>query len=175
MAYTFDLQSDPLDPPFVGLFDVETVEFALGYDVDAEKVVIMSVMFVPGASYLDDKLEGVFDLRFGIRERDVKHEWKVTPPDYTRECVDKYIPKERRKDVLDLMCKAIESLTKRSGARHLTMETFYAKLPDKALSKYKEICNFLEGCGFELRDEFRDEKSGKNYWSLSSVPIESVA
>jgi len=54
------------------------------------------------------------------------------------------------------------------------METFYPKLPDKALSKYKEICNFLEGCGFQLGDEFRDEKSGKNYWFLSSVPIESA-
>jgi hypothetical protein len=175
MAYIFDLQDAPLDAPFVGIFDVETVEFALGYDVDAETVVLMSVMLVPGASYLDDKLEDVFDLRFGIRERDLKHEWKVTPPDYTRECADKYIPKEHRKDVLDLMCKAIASLTEHSGAKHLTMETFYADLPDSALRKYKELCNFLEECGFELRDEFRDEASGKNYWFLSCVPIESVA
>jgi hypothetical protein len=50
MAYIFELQSDPLDPPFVGLFDVETVEFALGYDVDAEKVVLMSVMRIPRRS-----------------------------------------------------------------------------------------------------------------------------
>ncbi len=55
------------------------------------------------------------------------------------------------------------------------METFYADLPDKALKKYKEICNFLERRGFELRDEFRDEESGKDYWFLSSVPIESEA
>jgi len=108
----FDLQSDPLDAPFVGAFDVETVEFALGYDIDAETVVLMSVMLVPGASYLDDKLEDVFDLRFGIRERDLKHEWKVSPPDYTRECTDKYIPKDHRTEVLSLMCKAIELLTK---------------------------------------------------------------
>lgn len=32
----------------------------------------------------------------------------------------------------------------------------------------QEICNFLAGCGFELKDEFRDEESGKNYWFLSS-------
>jgi hypothetical protein len=43
MAYIFDLQSAPLDAPFVGVFDVETVEFALGYDVDVEIVVLMSV------------------------------------------------------------------------------------------------------------------------------------
>jgi hypothetical protein len=55
------------------------------------------------------------------------------------------------------------------------METFYANLPDKALSKYKEICNFLKGCGFELKDEFRDPDNSKNYWFLSSVPIESEA
>lgn len=120
-------------------------------------------------------MEGVFDLRFGIRERDAKHEWKVSPPSYTRECADKYIPKEQRKAVADLLCQALGALTKHSDARHLTMETFYANLPDKALGKYKEICNFLAGCGFELKDEFRDEESGKSYWFLSSVPIESEA
>jgi hypothetical protein len=175
MAYIFDLDAELPGAPFVDVWGTEIVEFALGYDVEAEIVVIMSVMLVPGGSYLDDKLEGVFDLRFGIRERDGKHEWKVSPPDYTRECADKYIPKEHRNAVTDLLCQALGVLTKHSEAKHLTIETFYAKLPDKALSKYKEICNFLGGCGFELRDEFRDEESGKNYWFLSSVPIESEA
>jgi hypothetical protein len=153
----------------------EIVEFALGYDIDAEIVVLMSVMLVPGGSYLDDELEGVFDLRFGIRERDAKHQWKVSPPNYTRECTDKYIPREQRKAVTDLLCQALGVLTKHSGAKHLTMETFYANLPDKALGKYKEICNFLTGFGFELKDEFRDEANRKNYWFLSSVPIEPEA
>jgi hypothetical protein len=154
----------------VDVWDTEIVEFALGYDVDAEIVVLMSVMLVPGGSYLDDDLDDVYDLRFGIRERDAKHEWKVSPPDYSQEGTDKYIPKERRKAVADLLCKALGVLTKHSKAKHLTMETFYDKLPDKALKKYKQICNFLKGCGFELSDEFRDPDSGKNYWFLSSVP-----
>jgi hypothetical protein len=173
MAYAFDLETELPDAPFVDGFDVETVEFALGYDVDAEIAVLMSMMLVPGASYLDDHLDDVFDLRFGIRERDLKHEWKVSAPDYTRETAVKYIPKEQRKAVTDLLCQSLGVLTKHSGAKHLTMVTFYANLPDKALKKYKEICNFLEGCGFELKEEFRDEDSGKNYWFLSSV--ESVA
>jgi len=175
MPYIFDLETELPDAPFVDAMGVEIVEFALGYEVDADIAIVMSVMLVPGASYLDDHLEDVFDLRFGIRERDLKHEWKVTAPDYTRECADRYIPKEHRKAVTGLLCQSLEVLTKHSGAKHLTMETFYPKLPDTALKKYKEICNFLEGCGFEPREEFRDKDSGKNYWFLSSVPIESVA
>jgi hypothetical protein len=116
-------------------------------------------------------LEDVFDLRFGIRERDLKHEWKVSAPDYTRECADRRIPKEHRKAVAGLLCQSLGVLTKHSGAKHLTMETFYANLPDKALRKYQEICSFLGGCGFELRDEFRDPDSGRNYWFLSSAPL----
>jgi len=175
MAYIFELDTELPAAPFVDVWDTEIVEFALGYDIDAEKVVIMSVMLVPGGSYLDDELEGIFDLRFGIRERDGKHQWNVSAPDYTRECADKYIPKEHRESVTDLLCEAVGVLTDHSAAKYLTMETFYANLPDKALKKYKEICNFLKGCGFELKDEFRDKESGKNYWFLSSVPIESEA
>ena len=136
MAYIFDMDAElPGDAPFVDVWDTEIVEFALGYDVDAEIVVLMSVMLVPGGSYLDDDLDDVYDLRFGIRERDAKHEWKVSPPDYSQEGTDKYIPKERRKAVADLLCKALGVLTKHSKAKHLTMETFYDKLPDKALKK----------------------------------------
>jgi len=60
-------------------------------------------------------------------------------------------------------------LIKHSSVKFLTMETFYSYLPDKALMKYKAICSFLSGCGFELRDEFRAPDSGKNYWFLSAV------
>jgi hypothetical protein len=175
MAYIFDLETELPDAPFVDGFDVETIEFALGYDVDAEIATVMSVMLVPGASYLDGELEDVFDLRFGIRERDLKHEWKVSPPDYARECADRCIPKGYRKAVTALLCGSLGILTKHSGAKHLTMETFYPNLPEKALRKYKEICNFLRGRGFELKDEFRDPDSGKNYWLLSLSRIESVA
>ena len=77
MAYFFDLETELPDAPFVDGFDVEIIEFALGYDVDADIAMVMSVMLVPGASYLDGELEDVFDLRFGIRERDLRHEWKV--------------------------------------------------------------------------------------------------
>jgi hypothetical protein len=154
MTYIFDLETELPDVPFVDGFDVETVEFALGYDVDAETAMVMSVMLVPGASYLDGELEDVFDRRFGIRERDLKHEWKVSAPDYTRECADRYIPKEHRKAVAGLLCQSLGVLTKHSGAKHLTMETFYANLPDKALRKYQEICSFLGGCGFDLSVRF---------------------
>jgi hypothetical protein len=175
MPYIFDLQSKPLDVPFVDVFDVSIVEFALGYDVEADVVVLMSVMLLRGASYLDSRLDDAFDLRFGIRERDLKHEWKVSAPDFTRESSDRYVPTERRKDVMSLLCKSVQMLIKHSDAKLLTMETFYAHLPDKALMKYRTICSFLETCGFDLQDEFRAPDNGKNYWFLSSIPIEPVA
>jgi hypothetical protein len=175
MAYVFELDSALPTAPFVDMWDTEIVEFALGYDVEADKVIIMSVMLVPGGSYLDGELEGVFDLRFGIRERDGKHAWNVSPPDYTVKCTKKYIPKKHRKAVMDLLCRAVALLANHSNAKHLTMETFSANLPDKALNKYKKICNSLNECGFELKDEFCNSKNGKNYWFLSSVPIEPEA
>jgi len=172
-GYIFELDAELADTPFVDWFGTETVEFTLGYDVDREIVVLMSVMLVPGASYLDDQLDGVFDLRFGIREGGMKHEWNVTAPDYTRECANKYIPRQHRKAVFSVLCEALKLLTKHSHAKHLTMETVYTKVPDKALKKYEEICNFLGGVGFKLEDAFYDDDNGKNYWLLSSVPIET--
>jgi hypothetical protein len=102
MAYEVDIQTDP-DPAFSDALDVEIVEFALGYDLDANVAIIMSVMLVP----VDDP--DAHDLRFGIREKNLEHDWKVTAPDYTRETVDKYIPKEWRAFVkLQIRRAAIE-------------------------------------------------------------------
>jgi hypothetical protein len=55
------------------------------------------------------------------------------------------------------------------------MESYYPELPDKALSKYRKICDALEGCGFVLKDEFRDETNKKNYWFLSVVDCDTNA
>ena len=157
MAYEFDIEVDP-DPPFTDNLGLEIVEFALGYDVDADLVVVMSVMLVP----VHDPES--HDLRFGIRENSRSKEWKVGGLDYTKECVDKYIPKEWRAFVLMQVRRAVRTLLDKVKPDNVTMETYYAGLEQKALRKYDLICTAVYGSGYILGDQFRDEESQKNYW-----------
>ena len=157
MAYEFDIEVDP-DPPFTDNLGLEIVEFALGYDVDADLVVVMSVMLVP----VHDP--EAHDLRFGIRENSRSKEWRVGGLDYTKESVDKYIPKEWRAFVLMQVRRAVRTLVDKVKPNNITMETYYAGLEQKALQKYALICTAVYGCGYILGDQFRDEESQKNYW-----------
>lgn len=68
MAYQFDLETD-FDEIFVDIAGTHVIDFALGYDLEEDTVVLMSVLLVSGDSYLHGELQGVFDLQFGIRER----------------------------------------------------------------------------------------------------------
>ena len=157
MAYEFDIEVDP-DPPFTDNLGLEIVEFALGYDVDADLVVVMSVVLVP----VDDP--EAHDLRFGIRENSLSKEWKVGGLDYTKECVEKYIPKEWRAFVLMQVQRAVRTLVDKVKPDNITMETYYAGLEQKALQKYALICTTVFGCGYLLGDQFRDEETQKDYW-----------
>ena len=157
MAYEFDIEVDP-EEPFTDNLNSEIVEFALGYDVDADLVVVMSVMLVP---VYDPKGH---DLRFGIRENSLSKEWRVGGLDYTKECVDKYDPEEWRAFVLMQVRRAVRALVQKVKPDNITMETYYAGLEQKALQKYDLICTTVYGCGYRLGDQFRDEESQKNYW-----------
>lgn len=117
MAYEFDLEVDP-DEPFTDNLGTEIVEFALGYDTDADLVVVMSVMLV---SVDDPKAH---DLRFGIREKSATQDWKVSAPDYTKEGVDKYVPREWRTFVLMRIRSAIQALVTKVKPDSITMETY---------------------------------------------------
>lgn len=157
MAYQFDIEVDP-DPPFTDNLGLEIVEFALGYDVDADLIVVMSVTLVPVYD-----LE-THDLRFGIRENSLSKTWKVGGLNYTKECVDKFIPKEWRAFVLTQVGRAVRSLVNHIKPGKITMETYYAGLEQKSLQKYSHICTTVYGCGYLLGDQFRDEESQKDYW-----------
>jgi hypothetical protein len=157
MSYEFDVEVDP-DPPFTDNLGLEIVEFALGYDVDADLIVVMSVMLVP---VYDPEAH---DLRFGIRENSLSKEWKVGGLDYTKECVDTYIPKEWRAFVLTQVGRAVRTLVNQVKPDNITMETYYAGLEQKALQKYAPICSAVYGCGYLLGDRFRDDESKKDYW-----------
>ena len=157
MAYEFDIETDP-DPPFTDALGGEIAEFALGYDLDRDIAIVMSVMLVP----VDDPK--AHDLRFGIREQSLTNDWKVSAPDYTRETVDKYIPKEWRTFVIVQLLRSVRVLVNEVSPENITMETYYAGLEQKALKKYDLISSAVHGCGYETKEQFRDETSLTNHW-----------
>jgi hypothetical protein len=157
MAFVFDIEVDP-DLPFTDALGVEIAEFALGYDLDADIAVLMSVMLVP----VDDPK--AHDLRFGIREQNLVHEWKVSAPDYTKEAVDNYIPKEWRTFVGIQIRRAVVELVRNIKPENITMETYYSGLEQKALKKYELISSAVHACGYTTADQFRDENSQKDHW-----------
>jgi hypothetical protein len=155
MAYEFDLESDP-EPPFSDALGTEIVEFALGYDLDDDLAIVMSVMLVP--------IDEAFDLRFGIRQKSLSQDWKVSAPDYSKECVDQYVPKQWRSLVAHQLHSAIVTLLGSVNPENVTMETYYSSLEPKALEKYEEICGVMTTCGYDTADQFRDGTSLKDYW-----------
>jgi hypothetical protein len=162
MAYEFDIETDPA-PAFPDNMGVEIVEFALGYEVDADLAIVMSVMLVP----VDDPK--AHDLRFGIREQSLVHDWKVTAPDYTKEAVDKYIPKEWRTFVLLQIRRAVRELVSKIMPENIAMETYYSGLEQKALKKYELISSAVHTCGYKTANQFRDDSSQKDHWLFTKV------
>lgn len=160
MSYQFDLEVG-LDPPFSDALSVEIVEFFLGYDLEADMAALMSVMLVP--------MDRVHDIRFGIRQKQISKEWKVSAPDYSKETVDTYIPKQHRKAVRDKLKAAVIVLITEVSPRNVTMETFYANLEAKALAKYDVVIAAMHECNYIIDDQFRDKTTLKNYWSFKKA------
>ena len=96
----------------------------------------------------------------------MEHTWKVTPPDYSRDAVEKYVPKDQRSNVKVELLKAINYLVQSTMPVGLTMETYYSNVPEKALGKYNGICTSIATLGYNLEDQFKDGTNGKNYWFL---------
>ncbi len=155
MAYKFDIETD-LDAPFSDNQSTEIVEFTLGFDVERDVAIIMSVMLVP--------IDEAHDIRFGLRERSLSHEWKVSGPDFTIDAVRTYIPREQRGQVLQHLVAAIRLLIAKVEPDNVTMETYYAKLAPDALKKYDHICSAMHDCHYITADQFRDETSLKDHW-----------
>ena len=160
MAFEFDLETE-LPDPIQDNMGADLIEFAIGYDVEANHAIVMSVMLVP---VKEGKHRRTRDIRFGIRERDLEHEWKITGPDYSIASVRRYIAKEKRTEVLNLLLESLTTLIAKVKPKSLTMETAIGNLPDAAMKKYGSICSAVKACDFELTDEFCDGTSGKCYW-----------
>jgi hypothetical protein len=158
-----DIEDDYEPEPFRDWQQCDIVEFSLGYYPDENTAVIMSVMLVPGASYIKVPNVRVYDLKFGIRTRDMEHEWKVGEPDFSHESVERYIAREDRIRVMECVLRAIEALISFTGPEHVTMVTAEKGLPEKALLKYVKICKVLNRLNFATLEQYQGE-SGSHYW-----------
>lgn len=136
------------------------IEFRLGYDIDADLTVLMAVMLTS----TDDP--DALEFHFGVRTR--IGGGPADGPDYSKECVDKYIPKSARTIIKHMILEAIVGLVPKARPRNIVMETFYPNLEPRALEKYKPICETIKMVGYEVADAFRDETSGINYWLFTA-------
>jgi hypothetical protein len=117
MPYEFDPEFDFDPTPFKDAFGSESISFVLGQNLAADILVVMTVRF-------HFKEEGIYDLRFGIEEREISREGFSTGLDYSTEFRDAYVPKEARTVVLVLILQAIERLLRSTKAMKVTMRTF---------------------------------------------------
>jgi hypothetical protein len=161
MDYVFDLDA-ALTPVFIDNLGTSIVEFALGYDLDSNEIVLFSVTLVPCDN-------GVSDLRFGIRTRDAEKDWKISGLDFSRKRVVECIPSKARKAVHDLLLAAVSDLAKAGNVQKITMETYYANLPPEALEKYENVTNVLIYNGFYVETKFRTV-DGIDYWLYTKNP-----
>lgn len=154
MAYVFDLEE--VEPEvFVDNLGSEIVEFALGYDLAGDLAILMSVMLAPCGE--------AADLRFGIREKDLNKDWKVSGLCYERERVQECIPGHARDIILAYICVAVGALASATQYNKITMETYYPNLPAAAMQKYQAISNQLMENGFSVETSFRND-DGIDYW-----------
>lgn len=168
MAYVFELESVGADTEVhVDAAGTMIVDFALGYDIAADTVILMSVMFVTGDSYLSGTVDELYDLQFGIRIRNLVH-GTVSPPDFSSASSVLFIPPESRRHVGANVRNAVLRLLDHKRPHALTMETFHSYLPAKAMAKYHAITTLLLNVGYELQDQFRDEETGIDYWFFSA-------
>jgi hypothetical protein len=122
---------------------------------------LMAVMLT--ATDRDDTLE----FSFGIRTR--VGDGPASPPDFGKEAVDRYIPKDSRPKIKDLIGLSAIWIATAALPNNIVMETFYPSLDAKALRKYEIVIRAFEICGYKLVDQFRDSSDDKDYWSFSRL------
>jgi hypothetical protein len=163
MAYDFALENF-LEGPINASDDSRVVEFILGFDVQNDVIqkdiiVVMSVLLAP--TDREDTLELCFGIRLKTEDETTLY---ASDLDYSVEGATKYIPSAYKDQVLMLICEAVTLLVSTTMPSYITMETFYANLPPKALKKYDIIGAKIVVCGYMVGDQFRNPDDGINYW-----------
>lgn len=168
MPINFAVDAGYVPTPFIDALGVTLVEFDLAEE-DQVGVAVMSVMLIPGAACQPGpEYTTAYDLRFGIRLRDLEHDWKFTPPDFSVESRDKYIRREDRPLVRSGIERATKALIEYRHPALVTMSTYYPNLCPRGLAKYDGICRELGNCGYETTEMF-DGEDGKRYWLFSRM------
>lgn len=155
MAYEFSPDQD-VEAPVSDGQGGQVIEFALGFDDELNLIVLMAVMLTA-----TDR-PGVLELHFGIRTR--INNGRSGEPDYSRETVQRYIPKDSRNLIAGLIRESVQKIVTAGAPEHIIMETFYPNLEPVALAKYAPVCGAVIMSGYRIGDSWRDENDGKNYW-----------
>jgi hypothetical protein len=121
MAYEFDLSD--LDGPYTDSEGSQIVEFILGVDPATDTVAVMSVILFPTTQ------EDTLELCFGIRTKAGPELSRVSEPDYGKEGAEKYIPRERRADVLAKIMDSVSSVVSAAMPASLRWKHFIPTCP----------------------------------------------
>ncbi|MBK1699242.1 hypothetical protein [Rhodovibrio salinarum] len=142
------------------------------------KLHLMSVSLIDMTHELpggDPDVQSLYDLRFGLVEKEVDNDFIVSAPAFDRETANRIISEDDRPVVLSLILKATRQLVRTANADAITMSTFDVHLPERALTKYRRISDVVCGIGYRLHDSYVDDQ-GRSRWvfvrekiALSSV------
>jgi hypothetical protein len=157
MAYTLDIEWDFDHEPICDAFGTQRISFMLGYDLVDNTTFFMVVR-------LTTDQDGLYDLRFGIEERENdKPDWTLGM-DYHIEVSKRLIPKKHRSAVLDMIISALEAIIANCTPQRITMQTYHQYLPAKAMAKYIKIEQNLKKWGYETTVDTEDGTTGIHYW-----------
>jgi hypothetical protein len=158
MAYVVDIEYDFDCRPFRDSFGSYAVTFVLGGDEVADLIVVMSIAFLPQYG------GKVYDLVFGIEERELSKDGWLSGRNYDIETSKRYVPRIHRPKVLDMVLSAIDSILKEAQPSKVMMKSFHRHLPRKAMRKYERICHTMKASGYDIKEDFRDETTHRHYW-----------
>ena len=147
------------------------LDFLLAVELDRSSLKqvrhhLMRVALIDGGSFLQSERE-VYDLRFGLVVREADRVLVESPPDFTAGGVRAVVSKDDRSNVLSLVCRSTQLLVKLAMPINVTMSTYYAHLPERALRKYEIIGNALADCGYVCIDAYRNSR-GYDRWVFRS-------
>jgi hypothetical protein len=146
------------------------VRFAVGYELEVGSIVLMEVALNYEDSYKRGAADRVADLQFGIRENLRDNPIIFTSVDFSIVSPRRFIPKNQRPIVENLVTGSILTLVNHAAPEYLTMETYHRDVPELGMVKYRNICRILENVGYTTQEDFRGTENGIHYWFLRRNP-----
>jgi len=157
MAYKLDIEWDFDREPICDAFGTQSISFVLGYDLVLNTTFFMVVRLTTNG-------DGLYDLRFGIEERDNdKPDWTYGTA-YDIEESKRRIPALHRSAVLDMVISALEVIIAKCTPKKVTMQSYHRNIPEKAMKKYIKISENMKKFGYDTMMNTKDGTSGKHYW-----------